>query len=257
MNSIKLPWLDPDDQQAAFPAADSALSDPEGLVAAGGDLKPARLLRAYHEGLFPWYEEDQPILWWSPNPRGVLYPKDFIAHRSLLRRIKQSSWKITYDQAFLQVMQACAEPRSNSRSTWITKDMIQAYVNLFKLKYAHSIEVWNVNDELIGGVYGISIGTIFFGESMFSRTTDASKVALLYLPAYLDYWDYQIIDTQLPSPHLASLGGSRLSRERYLSLLKTLTQISCHPDAWTSVPDMNIFEWIEQKDQALDSEPTS
>ena len=246
MSGINLPWLDSHDPNAPFPSAESALKDPEGLVAAGGDLKAPRLLRAYHEGLFPWYEEDQPILWWSPNPRGVLYPRDFIAHKSLLRSLKKSHWKISYDQSFLEVMKACAEPRSNSRGTWITTDMIEAYTHLHKLNYAHSIEVHNDSGELIGGVYGISIGTIFFGESMFSRVTNASKVALLYLSAYLDSWGYNIIDTQLPSAHLASLGGSEMRRDKYLQLLTEFTALSTHDNAWKAPPEIDISRWLSK-----------
>ncbi|MDW3094509.1 MAG: leucyl/phenylalanyl-tRNA--protein transferase [Gammaproteobacteria bacterium] len=245
MSDINLPWLDPNNQDAPFPPAESALKDPEGLVAAGGDLEPTRLLRAYHQGLFPWYEEGQPILWWSPNPRGILYPKDFIAHKSLIRKIKNNSWRISYNKAFLEVMKACAEPRNNSRSTWITQDMIQAYVKLYEIKQAHSLEVWDEENNLIGGVYGISIGTIFFGESMFSRMTDASKVALLYLSAYLDTWGYKVIDTQLPSPHLSSIGGSKMSRNNYLSLLSELTPKSCSRNAWLAEPEIDILGWIK------------
>jgi leucyl/phenylalanyl-tRNA--protein transferase len=247
MTDIKLPWLDPYDPDAPFPHAESALQDPEGLVAAGGDLKSTRLLRAYHEGLFPWYEEDQPILWWSPNPRGVLYPKDFIAHKSLLRAIKKNHWHISYDKSFLDVMRACAEPRSNSRGTWITNDMIEAYDHLHKLNHAHSLEVRNESGELVGGVYGISIGTIFFGESMFSKATGASKIALLYLSAYLDSWGYAIIDTQLPSAHLASLGGSEMTRDKYLSLLPKFTAQASHYNAWKEPPEIDIHSWLNQR----------
>ena len=246
MNDINLPWLDPYDPNAPFPSAESALKDPEGLVAAGGDLNAKRLLRAYHEGLFPWYEEDQPILWWSPNPRGILYPKDFIAHKSLLRTIKNNQWKISYDRSFLDVMKACAEPRSNSRGTWITDDMIEAYVHLHELNHAHSLEVWNESDELIGGIYGISIGTIFFGESMFSRVTDASKVALLYLSAYLDSWGYDIIDTQLPSAHLTTLGGSEMTRNKYLNELSKFTAQSSSSHAWQTQAMIDIHNWLDQ-----------
>ena len=151
MSEINLPWLNSSDPESPFPPAESALKDPEGLVAAGGDLKPTRLLRAYHQGLFPWYEEDQPILWWSPNPRGVLYPRNFIAHKSLLRSIKKNHWQISYDKSFLDVMHACAEPRNNSRGTWITNDMINAYDHLHKLNHAHSLEVRNQSGNLIGG----------------------------------------------------------------------------------------------------------
>ena len=247
MSDINLPWLDPYDPNAPFPHPQSALKDPEGLVAAGGDLKSARLLRAYHEGLFPWYEEDQPILWWSPNPRGVLYPKDFIAHKSLLRALKKSHWKISYDQSFSEVMKACAEPRNNSRGTWITDDMLEAYTNLHKSNHAHSLEVCSESGELIGGVYGISIGSIFFGESMFSRATNASKVALLYLSAYLDSWGYKIIDTQLPSAHLTSLGGSEITRDNYLSQLQKFTTQPSHDNAWKASAEIDIYNWLNQR----------
>ena len=247
MSDINLPWLDPNDPEAPFPPAETALKDPEGLVAAGGDLKPTRLLHAYHQGLFPWYEEGQPILWWSPNPRGILYPRDFIAHKSLLRTIRNNHWKISYDKSFLDVMKACAEPRNNSRGTWITDDMVEAYMNLHESNHAHSLEVYNESGELIGGVYGISIGTIFFGESMFSRVTDASKVALLYLSAYLDSWGYAIIDTQLPSAHLTSLGGSKMTRDKYLSVLSTFTKKSSHHNAWKTPTEVDIHSWLDQR----------
>ncbi|MFK8028340.1 MAG: leucyl/phenylalanyl-tRNA--protein transferase [Gammaproteobacteria bacterium] len=246
MSDINIPWIDPNNIDAPFPPAESALKDPEGLVAVGGDLSPRRLLRAYHEGLFPWFEEDQPILWWSPNPRGILYPREFIAHKSLLRTIKNKQWKISFDKSFLAVMEACAAPRSNSRGTWITCDMIEAYSNLHQLNHAHSLEVHNESGDLIGGIYGISIGTIFFGESMFCKETDASKVALLYLSAYLDNWGYAVIDTQLPSTHLASLGGRKIPRESYLEQLPKLTAESCSQQAWRTQPDIDIHDWLRQ-----------
>ncbi|MEM8844530.1 MAG: leucyl/phenylalanyl-tRNA--protein transferase [Pseudomonadota bacterium] len=245
MSNINLPWLDPRDPHYPFPSAEDALDSPEGLVAAGGDLSPTRLLRAYREGLFPWYEEDQPILWWSPNPRGILYPKKFIAHKSLLRTLKRKNWKVTYDEAFQNVMIACSEPRSYSRGTWITQDMIHAYCHLHQLNHAHSFEVWNEYDQLIGGIYGISIGAIFFGESMFSRETDTSKVALLYLSAYLDHWRYQLVDTQLPSDHLKSLGGEQLARNEYLNQLALHTQQAASNTAWQKGLKLDIMKWLK------------
>ncbi len=247
MSEINLPWLDPYDEHAPFPAPESALNDPEGLVAAGGDLNPTRVMRAYHGGLFPWYEEGQPILWWSPNPRGILYPKNFIAHKSLLRTLKNNCWRISFNESFRDVMTACAEPRNNSRGTWITNDMLQAYTQLHKLKYAHSLEVWDESNSLIGGIYGISIGTIFFGESMFSRTADASKIALLYLSAYLDTWGYEMIDTQLPSEHLTFLGGNEITREQYLTTLSQLTQQSHHSDAWEKEFPLDVQSWLKKR----------
>ncbi len=245
MSEINLPWLDPFDEHAPFPSPESALDHPEGLVAAGGDLSPTRLLRAYYEGLFPWYEEDQPILWWSPNPRGVILPKEFIAHKSLIKSLKRKNCVITYDTAFKDVITACSQPRKTTRGTWITQDMIEAYVRLHQLNHAHSIEVWNSEKQLIGGVYGISIGSIFFGESMFSRETDASKIALLYLSAYLDTWKFDLIDTQLPSDHLTFLGGKEISRENYLSQLSNLTKKTPSPEAWKQGKIIDISEWLQ------------
>lgn len=247
MSEINLPWLDPDDEDSSFPSAFSALKDPEGLVAAGGDLSPKRIIRAYHEGIFPWYEEDQPILWWSPDPRGILYPKEFVAHKRLLRKIKSKAWKITYDHAFTDVMQACAEPRSNSRGTWITEDMLRAYTLLHRLGYAHSLEVWTQDGKLAGGIYGVSIGAIFFGESMFSRESDTSKVALLYLCGYLDTWGYQMIDTQLGSKHLSSLGGLEIRREEYLTILSQLINKPVDADAWNADIPLDINGWLQSR----------
>ena len=247
MSEINLPWLDPSDENSEFPPARDALKDPEGLVAAGGDLSPTRLLRAYHEGIFPWYEKDQPILWWSPDPRGIIYPKKFIAHKRLLRTLKNKAWRITYDQAFTDVMKACAEPRSTSRGTWITLDMLQAYTLLHRLGHAHSVEVWDHNNTLVGGIYGIAIGTIFFGESMFSRETDTSKIALLHLCAYLDSWGYKIVDTQLGSKHLFSLGGMEVSRDEYLNMLPTFTQAPINPDAWCKDYPLDLQDWLNHR----------
>ena len=247
MNEINLPWLNPDDENSSFPPAKSALKDPEGLVAAGGDLSPKRILRAYHEGIFPWYEEDQPILWWSPDPRGVIYPKKFIVHKRLLRTLRKKNWQITYNQSFVEVMQACAEPRYNSRGTWITHEMLRAYTLLHQLGHAHSVEVRNNHGDLIGGVYGVAIGSIFFGESMFSRETDTSKVALLYLCAYLDSWNYKIIDTQLSSNHLTSLGGINIPREEYLYILSKLTKQSVSKNAWQQNYPINLDNWLDSR----------
>ncbi len=246
MSEINLPWIDPHDVHAPFPSPNCALDQPPGLVAAGGDLNPTRVLRAYYEGLFPWYEEDQPILWWSPDPRGVLYPINFITHKSLLRTLKRHKWKITYDESFEDVIKGCAQPRKDARGTWITNEMIHAYKRLHELNHAHSIEVRDESEDLIGGVYGISIGTIFFGESMFSNEPDASKVALLYLSAYLDHWGYKIIDTQLPSEHLASLGGTEISRNEYLEKLSRFTKESCAADAWKPNEVIDIHEFIHK-----------
>ena len=253
MSNINLPWLDPKDPHYPFPSPDDALDSPEGLVAAGGDLNPTRILRAYRQGIFPWYEEGQPILWWSPDPRGILFPAKFNAHKSLLRTIKRQQWKVTYDHAFQRVMVACAEPRSYSKGTWITKDMINAYCHLHQLGHAHSLEIWNQSDKLIGGIYGISMGSVFFGESMFSRVTDASKVALLYLSANLDLWDYHLLDTQLPSSHLEFLCGEPISRQHYLTLLDRFSQQPAKDNAWDVNFSVDIFDWIQSKAEQPDN----
>ena len=246
MSKINLPWLDPHNENAPFPSPKQALDNPRGLVAAGGDLSPARILRAYRLGLFPWYEQGQPILWWSPNPRGVLYPNAFIAHKSLQKTLKRRCWQITYDESFQDVIAACAQPRDYARSTWITQDMMRAYCHLHQLNHAHSVEVCDQSGDLIGGIYGLSIGTIFFAESMFSRVTDTSKVALLYLCAYLDNWGYTLIDTQLPSSHLTSLGGIEISRKDYLSRLSKHIEAAPHYHAWQKGHSIDIHHWLCQ-----------
>jgi leucyl/phenylalanyl-tRNA--protein transferase len=244
MTKVHLPWLDSHNPHAPFPDAEEALDYPEGLVAAGGDLSSPRLLHAYKKGIFPWYEQGQPILWWSPNPRGIIYPKDFIAHRSLLRSLRRNNWRISYDTAFREVIRACAEARAYSKNTWITQDMQNAYCNLHQLHHAHSVEVWDNNNYLVGGIYGISIGSIFFGESMFSRRTDASKAALLFLCAYVDLWGYKLIDTQLTSKHLSSLGGCEMSRSKYLETVEICTQERVSEDAWQDQQTIDIKKWL-------------
>lgn len=244
MTEVNLTWLDPSDANSPFPSPEDALDYPEGLVAAGGDLSHVRLMRAYRQGIFPWYEQQQPILWWSPDPRGLLFPRDFIIHRSFNRTIQKDFWHISYDEAFREVITACAEPRSYTRSTWITQEMIRAYCNLHQLQNAHSVEVWDESNKLIGGVYGIAIGQFFFAESMFSRVNDASKLALLHLSAYLDIWNYYAIDTQLPSAHLSSLGGIEISRAEYLNLLNDYVGKSPSKEAWQKHQTIDINEWI-------------
>ena len=245
MSADDLTLLDPKDSTTPFPHPKQALNDPEGLLAAGGDLSPTRILQAYQQGIFPWYSDGQPILWWSPNPRGVLWPREFIAHNSL-KRIINKGWRVSYDQAFESVIRACAEPRGNDQGTWITEDMIQAYCELHALGPAHSIEVWD-EKQLIGGVYGIALGKLFAGESMFSRQSGGSKIALLYLSAYLDNWDYTLIDTQLPSEHLVSLGGRTMSREAYLDLLQTATHESVTAQAWQPGQAIDINHWLKTR----------
>ncbi|MFZ9709705.1 MAG: leucyl/phenylalanyl-tRNA--protein transferase [Steroidobacteraceae bacterium] len=220
MNSRRrrLPWLEPGADPDAFPPADEALDEPPGLLAAGGDLSVDRLLAAYRRGIFPWYSPGQPILWWCPDPREVLFPQQFHRSRSLTRRERRGDFEIRMDQAFAEVVGACAAPRARERGTWITPEMQAAYEQLHERGYAHSIEVWR-DERLVGGVYGVRLGAVFFGESMFSREPDGSKLALSALATRSESLGLQLIDCQMPSPHLASLGSRTLPREEFLALL--------------------------------------
>lgn len=196
------------------------LADPDGLLAMGGDLSPPRLIQAYAAGIFPWYSEGSPILWWSPNPRMVLFPGEFKRHKNLQRLVRSGEFGITMDADFTGVIKACRKAeRKGQEGTWITKEMQEAYVSLFELGYAHSVECW-LNDELAGGLYGVVLGKIFFGESMFHNVTDASKVALWYLVNFLLENDFKLIDVQQDTPHLRSLGARLIARKDFLKILK-------------------------------------
>lgn len=201
-----------------FPDPVHALDHPNGLLAVGGDLGPERLIRAYQSGIFPWYEKDQPILWWSPDPRSVLLPDWLHISHSLKKTLKQGQFCVTYDQNFHQVIQACSDPRTYSSNTWITDQMLSAYQELHRLGYAHSVEVWQDN-ELAGGLYGIAIGRVFFGESMFSLRANASKVGFCHLVGKLSSLGFHLIDCQIHSPHLASLGAKEIPRTEFLRFL--------------------------------------
>jgi len=212
---MRLPvWLEPHSPPEAFPRVEQALDEPNGLLAVGGDLKPERLLAAYRRGIFPWYSRGQPILWWSPDPRTVLFPDALHVSRSLRKRLRQGRYALSVDTAFAQVIKGCAAPRARQPGTWITPEMELAYCRLHALGRARSIECWAAG-ELVGGLYGVALGRVFFGESMFSRRSDASKVAL----AHLCTLGYALIDCQLPSAHLARLGAVTLPRRRFLRLL--------------------------------------
>ncbi len=203
-----------------FPDPAHALDQPNGLLAVGGDLKPERLINAYRSGIFPWYEKDQPILWWSPDPRSVLLPDWLHTSRSLNKILKQGHFCVTYDQQFNRVIQACGDPRAYSSDTWITEQMLSAYSELHRLGYAHSVEVWQ-DDMLVGGLYGIAMGRVFFGESMFSLRANASKVGFSHLVKKLKSLGFQLIDCQVHSEHLASLGAKEIPRTRFLQLLSS------------------------------------
>jgi leucyl/phenylalanyl-tRNA---protein transferase len=211
-------WLRADDP---FPPIDQALKEPNGLLAAGADLSTARLLDAYGRGIFPWFSEDDPILWWSPDPRMVLWLEEFHLARSLRRVMKSGRYRVTLDTAFADVMAGCAEPRDDDNGTWITDEMLDAYTRLAYAGYAHSVEVWE-GGQLAGGLYGVALGRMFFGESMFSRRTDASKVALATLVAQLREWAFELIDCQMSTTHLASLGAREIPRSEFISHVQRL-----------------------------------
>ena len=204
-----------------FPPLEQALRSPNGLLAAGGTLSVARLQDAYRSGIFPWFNAGESILWWSPDPRMVLLPSEFKVSRSLRKTLSSMDYEVRTDSAFEQVMRACAAPRGEQTGTWIHEDMIAAYTELHRMGMAHSVEIWT-NDKLVGGLYGVSIGRIFFGESMFSYVTDASKIALAHLTSQLQRMDYGLIDCQMNTPHLASLGAREIPRAEFMLRLKEL-----------------------------------
>lgn len=213
-----LTLLDPDHPDQPFPPVNQALTEPPGLLAVGGCLSQTRLLRAYRQGIFPWYSPDEPLLWWSPDPRLVLFPEQFKISRSLKKKINKGEFQTSFDQDFASVMAACSEPRPDQSGTWISDEMKTAYFNLHQAGHAHSIEVWS-DQQLIGGLYGIAIGQVFFGESMFHKQTDASKIALAFLIEKLNAWQYQLIDCQVHTDHLISLGGKEINRAEFTYLL--------------------------------------
>lgn len=223
-----IPWLRPTDP---FPPLERALSDPDGLLAAGGTLDAPRLIDAYRRGIFPWSSEGQPLLWWSPDPRMVLFTDEFRMSRSLRKRVREGRFEIRVDSAFDEVMAACAEPRDGQAGTWITAAMRRAYGELHRRGYAHSVEAWR-EGRLVGGLYGVALGRVFFGESMFARETDASKVALARLVALLREQGVPMIDCQQDTAHLASLGARPIPRAEFATLLKELIHSVAPPPGW-------------------------
>jgi leucyl/phenylalanyl-tRNA--protein transferase len=223
-----IPWLTP---ETPFPPLGTALTHPNGLLAAGGDLSPQRLIAAYRCGIFPWFNEGDPILWWSPDPRMVLFPPELKISRSLRKTLKKANYTIRADSAFNQVVRACAEPRKERPGTWIHDEMIAAYTALHEMGLAHSIETW-MEGELVGGLYGVAHGKMFFGESMFSRTTDASKVAFVNLVRHLERRGFKMIDCQMKTAHLASFGAREISREEFSLKLKELVNYPERVDNW-------------------------
>ena len=224
-----IPWLESTD---TFPPLEHALSDPNGLLCAGGDLSPGRIMQAYRLGIFPWYSAEEPILWWSPSPRMVLFPAEIKISRSLHRTLRRGDYEIRVDSDFAAVIGACAgTPRPGQSGTWITPEMRAAYLTLHELGYAHSVETW-VNNILVGGLYGLSIGKMFYGESMFSRTTNASKIALAHLARFLEENDFGLIDCQMNTPHLAAMGAREIPRGDFINRLRTLTALPPECGRW-------------------------
>ena len=205
----------------------------EGLLAYGGDLNPNRVLMAYRQGIFPWYNEGDPILWWSPDPRLLLYPDRFKIHRSLRKRLRQRRFTVRLDRQFEKVMRHCARiPRHGQEGTWILPEVIACYSTLHERGFAHSVEVYDERDELVGGLYGVSTGEAFFGESMFSLATDSSKIALAHMVELARRWNFAFIDCQIPSDHLIGLGAERVDRDRFLEELEQTQQRLGKPGNW-------------------------
>jgi leucyl/phenylalanyl-tRNA--protein transferase len=233
--SNRVVWISTSDPPDAFPNIEMAMQEPDGLLAAGGDLSSSRLLAAYRLGIFPWFDEGQPILWWSPNPRCVLVPGDFHVARRLRRELRRSAAEIRFNTRFGEVIRRCAEPRITQQGTWITADMISAYERLHEENWAHSVEVWE-SDRLVGGLYGLAIGKVFFGESMFSRRSNASKYALFALSQCLLANDFELIDCQVLSHHLTTLGATLMPRSRFAAALRHACEPAEPFTAWPGIP---------------------
>ena len=226
-----IPWLEDD---TPFPPLNSALLEPNGLLCAGGELSPQRIVEAYQGGIFPWFSEDQPVLWWSPDPRMVLFPSEFKISRSLRRTLRAGRYEVRLDSAFAAVISACAEvPRAGQDGgTWITQKMQHAYQQLFERGVAHSVETWR-DGQLVGGLYGLSIGRMFYGESMFAHSTDASKIAAAHLGRFLEQQGFGMIDCQMNTRHLASLGAREVPRAHFIRQLKVLTAVESPAAGWS------------------------
>jgi leucyl/phenylalanyl-tRNA--protein transferase len=224
-------WLSRNERADAFPPASEALTEPNGLLAAGGDLEPERLLAAYKQGIFPWYQDGQPILWWSPDPRAVLWPGGLKVSRSLRKSLRKRGFEFRIDTEFERVVAACAEPRRYGGGTWITAEMAAAYTRLHRLGWAHSFETW-AEGRLVGGLYGVAIGRAFFGESMFTRVTDASKVALVRAVDFLKARGTAIIDCQVASAHTHTLGAVDIPRAQFLEVIAECCAAAVRPEIW-------------------------
>jgi leucyl/phenylalanyl-tRNA--protein transferase len=233
-----IPWLG---GEPVFPPIATALGEPNGLLAAGGELSPPWLLAAYQRGIFPWFSAGEPILWWSPDPRMVLEPTAIKISRSLTKTLRNAAYEVRLDTAFTEVIAACAaSPRNGQSGTWITREMQEAYRELHRLGYAHSVETW-IDGCLVGGLYGIAIGRAFFGESMFAHRRDASKIALAHLCLYLKREEFGIIDCQMETSHLASLGARPIPRSEFLARIAALTATAATPCRWPAAAVHDAF----------------
>lgn len=235
-SQLRLPQLHPTDLW--FPPIEQALDEPNGLLAFGGDLRPERILAAYRQGIFPWFQDGQPILWWSPNPRAVLFPDQINISRSMRKVLRSTAFSIHTDRNFAAVIDACGTLTEKRTGTWITGPMRRTYCELHQLGHAHSIEVWQ-QDELVGGLYGLGIGQVFFGESMFSRRDNTSKLALIHLCTRLQAWGFAVIDCQVTNDHLLSMGSCEIERERFQQLIAHHTALPCIVDG----RDVNGRSW--------------
>ena len=239
MRSPQISWISADDPPDSFPDIEHAFDVPDGLLAAGGDLSTARLLYAYSHGIFPWYSDGQPILWWSPNPRCVIYPDRLHVSRRLKRSLRNSEVEVSFNQAFDAVVDACAEDRPGQEGTWITAEMRDAYLRLYEGSWAHSTEIWH-GERLVGGLYGLAIGKVFFGESMFSRSSDASKIALIHLMARLKKGGFVLLDSQFSNTHLEQFGVMEIPREMFRQKLETALATKA------SMPvDSDDWPWVQ------------
>ncbi len=235
-------WLEENSPANSFPNIKQALIEPDGLLAAGGDLSVPRLLEAYKNGIFPWYSDDQPILWWSPDPRMVCFLEELHIPKRLRSFLRIHEYTLRFDTAFTEVVKACSEPRDEHDGTWITDEMLEAYCELHSQGYAHSLEVWKTEfeqEKLVGGIYGVAIGQMFFGESMFSRETNTSKLAFITLVKHLKHWGYQLLDAQVESPHLRTLGCRTIPREQFSVILGSASPVIM-THSWRLIPEILV-----------------
>jgi len=240
MSDLELTYLEYGAYDEPFPPPEMAWDEPNGLIAIGGDLSPHRLINAYNAGIFPWFNEGEPIYWWNPDPRAVLFPEAINIARSLRKSIRNKGYTVDFDRNFKKTIESCAQLRSHSEGTWISPQMQEAYCRLHEMGVAHSVEVYNREDELVGGLYGISSGGVFSGESMFSTERDTSKIAFVALAWYAQQVGYSLIDCQIENPHLISLGAVNISRKDYLNILKSTPAAEAD---WTFDPTCDLSKW--------------